>query len=140
MNTRSQMSVTQTMNEFIQQNLESLRTIPLYEHDSYAEFKDGKRSYLSRTWDGTKKKCVILMYDPSIADDVTDDTTIQRCISICKNNNYGGIQVYNINHLMDEINGSEVVIAWGNRISKKESKKIVLKLRPIYKFNRRQDT
>jgi hypothetical protein len=120
------------MNELIQQNIESLRTIPLIEHDSYAEFKDGKRSYLSRTWDATKKKCVILMHDPSTADDMTDDTTIKRCISICRNNGYGGIQVYNINHLVDEIQGTEIVIAWGNSISKKESKKIAIKLRNTY--------
>ena len=122
------------MNELIQQNLESLRIIPLYENNSYSEFKEGKRSYLSRTWDTNKKKCVILMNDPSTADDINDDTTIKRCISICKNNDYGGIQVYNINHLFDDIQGNEVVIAWGNLISKKESKKIVIRLRNTYRL------
>jgi Protein of unknown function (DUF1643) len=64
------------------------------------------------------------MYDPSTADDMTDDTKIKRCISICKNNGYGGIQVYNINYLRDDIQGTEVVIAWGNRLSKKMAIKL----------------
>jgi len=84
---------------------------------------------LIRKWESTKKNINIIMYYPSTADSKNDDVTIKRCIDIAKFNDYGSISVYNIQEdvfdssfLEEE---SPVVLAWGNKLSKTKSEKMV---------------
>lgn len=94
---------------------------------SSAEYSDNKRICLKRQWDPLSPQCAILMYNPSTADGINDDTTIKRCISICKTNGYGGFTVYNLTQ-KQPIPEKDVIIAWGNNLSKKATQKIVAEL------------
>ena len=96
-----------------------------------ASYNSVDRISLSRKWDSTKKNINIIMYYPSTADAKNDDITIKRCIDIAKFNNYGSINVYNIkedvfdNSILEEILKGDLVLAWGNKLSKTKSDKIV---------------
>jgi hypothetical protein len=89
------------------------------------------RINLIRKWDATKTNLNIIMYYPSTADSKTDDMTIKRCIDIAKFNEYGSISVYNIQEdvfessIIKEICKEDIVLAWGNKLSKSKSEKIV---------------
>lgn len=54
------------------------------------------RYWLKRTWDNDKPMVAYLMLNPSYADAHVNDTTINNCIAIAKNNGYGGLHVVNI--------------------------------------------
>ena len=88
------------------------------------------RTSLWRTWDSSRPTMYILMWYPSTANEIKNDKTIDRCISIAKNNNYGSITVYNIGtYKHDEpwsvpLTGTDLVIAWGAKISNEESRSI----------------
>jgi len=57
----------------------------------------GKYRYdLKRTWDHTLRKAIVIMLNPSIADDSKDDPTIRKISTILKYNNYGGMIIYNL--------------------------------------------
>ena len=94
---------------------------------SSAEYADNKRICLKRQWDPLSPQCAILMYQPSSANATDDDTTIKRCISICKTNGYGGFSVYNLEQ-KQSIQEKDLIIAWGNSPSKKATQKIVFEL------------
>ena len=104
-----------------------------------AKFSNDKkeRFLLSRQWDESKRKILYIMFNPSIADDKKDDTTIRRLINFTLKFNYGGFFVGNIFSLItpypnqiNTLNGSskknvrelkklinqvdKVVYAWGN--------------------------
>ena len=63
----------------------------------FAEFsKDKKhRYYLSRKW-SEKKQVVYILLNPSTANHINNDPTINRLISISKNLGYGGFKVVNL--------------------------------------------
>lgn len=91
---------------------------------SSAEYADHKRVCLKRQWGPLSPLCAILMHEPSTANAIDDDTTITRCINICKSNGYGGIMVYNLKY-KQEIPYRDIVIAWGNNLSVKETQKTI---------------
>lgn len=105
---------------------------------SGASFSNGIRTFLYRVWDDTLPIINILMYFPSIADENKDDTTIKRIISIIKNNNYGGINVYNLNtideFLSEQTRHGKLIIAWGNKVTKKENDNIIHSLQGKYEL------
>lgn len=97
---------------------------------STACFHNNIRTDLRRIWNNELPILTILMYYPSTADEVKDDTTISRIISIAKYNNYGGIIVLNTEtEYKFENNIQEVVVAWGNKLRPECSDKIISKLR-----------
>ena len=63
----------------------------------FAEFsKDKKhRYYLSRKW-SEKKQVVYILLNPSTANHINNDPTINRLISISKNLGYVGFKVVNL--------------------------------------------
>ena len=63
----------------------------------FAEFsKDKKYRYsLSRKW-SEKEQVLFILLNPSKGDDIDDDPTIIRLISISKNLGYGGFEVVNL--------------------------------------------
>ena len=97
---------------------------------SSAVYRGTKRVSLTRIWNPMLQIITILMYYPSSADARNNDKTINSCIRICKNNNYGGIIVFNIEDSVKQ-NITEyynVVIAWGSKINRKKSIDIINKL------------
>ena len=105
---------------------------------SGASFSNGIRTFLYRVWDDTLPIIDILMYFPSTADENKDDITIKRIINIVKNNNYGGINVYNLNTI-DELllkitDRTKLIIAWGNKVTKKENDYIIHRLQEKYEL------
>lgn len=51
---------------------------------------------LRRTWDVEGWALVVVMLNPSTADEDNDDPTIRRCITFAKREGYGGIVVINL--------------------------------------------
>ena len=104
---------------------------------SGATFSNGVRTFLYRVWDENLPTIDILMYFPSTADENKDDTTIKRIISIVKNNNYGGINIYNLNTINEFLNtnlSKKIIIAWGNKISLKENNNLIHILQQKYEL------
>jgi hypothetical protein len=98
-----------------------------------ASYNTRDRNSLTRVWDSTKEKVTIIMYRPSTAGSIVDDTTIRRCCEILKRNNYGSVLVLNIHDDVSEKlreikNTDKVVIAWG-KINLKKHTDIVNSLR-----------
>ncbi|MHB1702544.1 MAG: DUF1643 domain-containing protein, partial [Acidobacteriaceae bacterium] len=57
----------------------------------------GKYRYtLWRTWDASKSSCLFLMLNPSTADEVDNDPTVERCQRRALAMGYGGLVVCNI--------------------------------------------
>lgn len=54
------------------------------------------RYSLTREWDSTLYKLVIVMLNPSTADETADDPTIRRCITFAKRQGFGGMFVVNL--------------------------------------------
>lgn len=54
------------------------------------------RYELVRTWDRTKPEMVWVMLNPSTADHLIDDPTIQACMDFARRNDFGGIRVVNL--------------------------------------------
>ncbi|WP_323594833.1 DUF1643 domain-containing protein [Aliarcobacter butzleri] len=54
------------------------------------------RYVLSRIWDESKSKVVIIGLNPSTADENEDDKTITKCINYAKKWNYGGLYMLNL--------------------------------------------
>ena len=97
---------------------------------SSAVYIGTKRISLTRIWNHMLPIITILMYYPSSADARNNDKTINSCIRISKNNNYGGIIVFNIEDSVKQ-NIAEyhvVVIAWGSKINRKKSINIINEL------------
>ena len=63
----------------------------------FAKFSKGKkhRYYLSRIW-SENERVVYVLLNPSKANDINNDPTINRLISISKNLGYGGFNVVNL--------------------------------------------
>lgn len=58
---------------------------------------DKKHRYrLWRTWDATKPPLVMVMLNPSIADETRNDPTVERCQRRAMAMGYGGLEVTNI--------------------------------------------
>lgn len=100
------------------------------------------RYHLWRIWEESLPVMVLVMQNPSTADARKDDPTIRKCVTIAKNNGFGGISVRNVfalratdekevvKHpspigpmneqcLLDCRNSfllSRLVVAWGNRL------------------------
>ena len=100
-----------------------------------AIFRNNVRTFLTRIWDESKPIITIVMYYPSMADEVHDDTTIKRCIGIAKYNNYGGIHVYNIHDsVYTDIPSNDILVAWGTKLSISQSKCLIDSLRIRYRL------
>ena len=88
----------------------------------------GVRSFLYREWDNNLECCTILMHYPSTADSENDDPTIRQCISICKNNGYGSIKVYNVasqdNYALYQYE-PYILVAWGAKLTRRESNRLI---------------
>lgn len=54
------------------------------------------RYVLTRTWDPTKPYLVILMLNPSTADELQNDPTVERCQRRARRLGYGGVIVLNL--------------------------------------------
>lgn len=54
------------------------------------------RYWLNRWWDKTLPLAVFIMLNPSNADAVDDDPTIDCCVRLAKREGYGGIHVVNL--------------------------------------------
>jgi hypothetical protein len=54
------------------------------------------RYWLSRDWDGAKKRVMFVMLNPSTADASVDDPTIRKCVGFAQRLGYGGLSVYNL--------------------------------------------
>jgi len=120
--------------------------------------KDQKYRYvLSRIWDDSKQKVMIIGLNPSTADTINNDPTITRCINFAKSWGYGGVYMLNLFAFRthnpkimlssDDPVGSEndkylidyshkcdkVICAWGNYGSyKNRSSEIRLKLSNLH--------
>ena len=115
--------------------------------------EDRKYRYvLSRIWDETKPTVMIIGLNPSIADEIKNDPTIERCINFAKFWSYGGVYMLNLfafraTHPQDMLNAEEpigkdndqyikkyskicdkVVCAWGNDGAYKNRSKEVLSI------------
>ena len=112
----------------------------LFPRSTGAEFSDCKtyRYKLWRTWDKNKKPVMFLMLNPSVADDVKNDPTVERCERRARLTGAGGLLVGNIfalrstdpvalynaddpvgplndNAIMEMAGEAEMVVcAWGN--------------------------
>ncbi len=66
--------------------------------DTGAQFSScrGYRYRLWRRWDPTRVPLVMLMLNPSTADDVTNDPTVERCERRAKRLGHGSLEVLNI--------------------------------------------
>ena len=59
--------------------------------------EDKKYRYvLSRIWDESKPKVMIIGLNPSTADAINDDPTITKCINFAKSWGYGGVYMLNL--------------------------------------------
>ncbi|WP_213422585.1 DUF1643 domain-containing protein [Bhargavaea massiliensis] len=96
------------------------------------------RYRLSVIWDATKPSCLFIMINPSTADALQPDKTLNRCIGFAERNGYGSLEVVNLysyrtkdieelwesgqlNHPENDIRVKEavrtadnIIIAWGN--------------------------
>ncbi|WLD92315.1 DUF1643 domain-containing protein [Alkalihalobacillus sp. AL-G] len=54
------------------------------------------RYSLTRIWDRRLKKATIIMLNPSIANVLKNDLSINRCLNFCIDKNYGSIEVVNL--------------------------------------------
>ena len=111
------------------------------------------RYSLTRIWDESKERLLFIMLNPSKADDIEDDRTIQKIVRFADSWDYGGIYVGNLyayrstdpkimfklpmeerkgpeneKYLRDLISKTEkVVYAWGNGESEPEWLKSLVK-------------
>jgi hypothetical protein len=100
------------------------------------------RYSLKRTWDESKKEILFVLTNPSKADALEDDKTVEQCFKLADYNGYGGFEIVNlfafratnpkclIGHEKDELVGDEgdkyifealkgkskVVLGWGNAV------------------------
>jgi len=68
-----------------------------------AIFNDDKthRFLLKRIWDKDKPAVAIVMLNPSLSDNIIDDTTTTLCINnVARLENYGGVQIVNLYSLL----------------------------------------
>lgn len=57
----------------------------------------GKYRYLlRRVWDYERIRALFIMLNPSTADAKADDPTIRSCVRLCKDNNFGSLEVVNL--------------------------------------------
>ena len=106
--------------------------------DAIISSDDKYRYMLSRIWDKSKSKVMIIGLNPSMADASQDDPTIRKCIKYAKSWGYGGVYMLNLfafrtpkpkvmfvadepigiendKYLMDySLKCDKVVCAWGN--------------------------
>lgn len=70
----------------------------LFEHFSGARFSECRkyRYTLWRHWDDTKPPALFVMLNPSTADDVDNDATVERCQRRALAMQFGGLRVANI--------------------------------------------
>lgn len=54
------------------------------------------RYALWRIWDKSKPACLFLMLNPSTADEITNDKTVERCERRARMTGFGGLRVANI--------------------------------------------
>ncbi|WP_113928367.1 DUF1643 domain-containing protein [Bacillus sp. P14.5] len=54
------------------------------------------RYSLKRIWDSNLKKATVIMLNPSIANVLKNDLSINRCLNFCIDNNYGSLEVVNL--------------------------------------------
>jgi len=64
--------------------------------DAIISSDDKYRYVLSRIWDESKSKVMIIGLNPSTADASYDDPTIRKCIKYAKSWGYGGIYMLNL--------------------------------------------
>ncbi|MEQ6376550.1 DUF1643 domain-containing protein [Bacillaceae bacterium S4-13-56] len=69
-------------------------------HPGYKAKKDcpneaKKRFFLSRVWDNSLPTLTIFMMNPSSADELSGDTTVEFMISFAKNHNFGSLSIIN---------------------------------------------
>ncbi|WP_172675302.1 DUF1643 domain-containing protein [Virgibacillus halodenitrificans] len=65
------------------------------------------RYSLTRTWDKNLKKAIIIMLNPSIANTMKNDLSINRCLNFCIDNQYGSLEVVNL-YAFIEIDSSKL--------------------------------
>lgn len=65
---------------------------------STAEFSDCEayRYSLTRTWDASGRKVLFVMLNPSTADEIANDPTVERCEQRARRLGYGAFRVTNI--------------------------------------------
>ena len=121
---------------------------------SDAKFNDTRthRYILIRIWDDKKPKLMIIGLNPSIANEKTNDNTINKVIKIAKNKGFGGVYMANLfsyitphpaslivgsnNRKNDsflkkyEAKSEKVVFAWGNFKEAQERAKEVIAIFP----------
>lgn len=108
------------------------------------------RYSLEREWEPTAPRLAFVMLNPSLADAITDDPTLRRCISFAQSWGYGSLEIVNLfayrasrptilKQITDPI-GSEndrylkkavdladkIIVAWGNQGILKNRAKVVL--------------
>lgn len=54
------------------------------------------RYSLTRVWDRSLEKVVIIMLNPSIANVLRNDLSVNRCLNYCIDNNYGALEIVNL--------------------------------------------
>lgn len=54
------------------------------------------RYSLTRKWDECLPKATIIMLNPSVANVLKNDLSINRCLNYCIDNNYGSLEVINL--------------------------------------------
>ena len=54
------------------------------------------RYLLRRVWDRDRIRVLFIMLNPSTADAEVDDPTIKSCVRLCKENNFGALEVVNL--------------------------------------------
>jgi hypothetical protein len=120
------------------------------------------RYSLSRIWDRSLKKATIIMLNPSIANILKNDLSINRCLNFCIDNNYGSLEVVNLfafietdskklstkpefigiendKYIQKSIGSADtIIVAWGSdkeyRTRKKEVWNRFLKDKKVYYF------
>src|SRR5690625_313413 len=65
-----------------------------------ATFNDSKnptfRYSLTRIWNRNLKRATIIMLNPSIANVLKNDLSVNRCLNFCIDNRYGSLEVVNL--------------------------------------------
>lgn len=108
------------------------------------------RYSLWREWDTNAHRLAFIMLNPSLADEITDDPTLRRCISFAQSWGYGSLEVVNLfgyrasrptilKQITDPIGpendrylkqavdlADKIVLAWGNQGILKNRAKVVL--------------
>lgn len=64
--------------------------------ETTAHIEGSFRYDLTRTWDRSKPRMMIVGLNPSTADETKDDPTIRRCIGFAKRENMGGLVMCNL--------------------------------------------